>query len=42
MSDETKKKLIELFESFTRLFNKLFNNDEIFKKNIIISTLNKS
>ena len=37
MSDEMKKELIKLFKLFIRLFNKLFDNDEIFKKNIIIS-----
>ena len=41
INDETKKELIELFKLFIRLFNELLDNDEMFKKNIIISTLNE-
>ena len=37
-----KKELIELFKLFIWLFNKLFDNDKMFKKNIIISTLSEN
>ena len=36
-----KKELIKSFKLFIRLFNKLLDNDEMLKKDIIISTLNK-
>ena len=42
MSDKTKKELIESFKLFIRLFNELLDNNEMFKKNIAILTLNKN
>ena len=41
MSDKMKKELIKLFKLFIRLFNKLLDNNKMFKKNITILTLNE-